>query len=314
MKHFRPVFRLSIWVAMSAALATLALAKPAKMPMHLRPLDATQPMERITPTLSAPVNFESSVYKDANGGEIPYRLLRPLPDQDANQTLFPLVLVLHGLGDRGTDNVSQLRQGVADVFMDRLNRAKYPAFVVVPQCPSSAKWVDIDWSKDTHTFNPVPSEPIRMVLGLLDSLRKDLPIDGNRIYVTGMAQGGFGVWDIITRRPELFAAAVPVSGGGDDSKAAQLKGIQIRAYHGEKDYVVKPVWSSRMVEAVQKAGGTAQFTLVAGMGYEDLWRKVFDDNPATLKWLFVQSKAAATSQPASQPAGGTAGSPASQPK
>ncbi len=299
---FRITARLVIWMTLVAALATAAVARPARVPMHLRPLDATQPVESVPLTLSAPINFEARIFKDANSGEIPYRLLRPLNEQDPNQAKYPLVLVLHGLGERGNDNIIQLRQGVADVFVNRMNRAKFPAFVVVPQCPSTAKWVDVDWRKDAHAMSPTPSEPIQRVIALLDALRKELPVDPDRIYVTGMAQGGFGVWDIIARRPDLFAAAIPVSGGGDENIAARIKGVAVWAYHGEKDYVVKPDWSQRMVTAIQKAGGTAKFTLTPDIGYEGLWRKVFDEDTVALEWMFAQSKLQAASQPASQPA------------
>ena len=113
------------------------------------------------------------------------------------------------------------------------------AFVIAPQCPEGKKWVEIDWSADSHTMPAEPSEPLAAVFELVDTLLKTQPIDAKRIYITGLSMGGYGTWDAIQRRPDMFAAAVPVCGGGDPALAKQIQFTPIWAFHGDQDQAVK---------------------------------------------------------------------------
>ena len=143
-------------------------------------------------------------------GSLPYRILSPVTIKAGAR--YPLVLFLHGAGERGTDNQSQLIHG-GPVFLDPNNREKYPAFVVFPQCPENKRWVEVDWSDPNPHHQPKdPSVPMSLVLELLPSLEKSLPINPSRIYVIGLSMGGFGTWDIAARHPDWFAAAVPICG------------------------------------------------------------------------------------------------------
>ncbi len=228
--------------------------------------------------------LEKKTFAGADGKALPYRLLKP---DGAPAKSYPLVVFLHGAGERGTDNEKQLVHGVPEFAKDE-NRKKYPCFLVAPQCPDGLKWVDVDWSADSHAQPKEPSEPARLVLELIESLRKEYPIDPKRIYLTGLSMGGFGAWDLIARRPELFAAAVPVCGGGDEAQAPRIAKLPIWAFHGAKDGVVKPRRSRNMVEALRKAGGLPGSTEYPHVGH-DSWGPAYRD-AEMMKWLFDQKR------------------------
>jgi predicted peptidase len=125
-----------------------------------------------------------------------------------------------------------------------------------------------------------------------------LPVDKGRIYVAGISMGGYGAWDAIQRRAELFAAAIPVCGGGDEAEAPKLKNVPIWAFHGDQDQVVLTIRTTRMIEAIAKAGGTPKMTIYPGVGH-DAWSATFS-NPEVLDWLFAQTmplRAPSTSTP-----------------
>jgi predicted peptidase len=238
--------------------------------------------------------YEARTYKSADGGTLLYRLLKP-KDYDAKQA-YPLVLLLHGAGERGGDNKAQLKNGVAELFADEKARKNYPCFAVVPQCPVGSTWAD--WRRtDARDM----TAPTKLALEAIQALQKEFNIDAKRLYVGGLSMGGFGTWDIITRYPDLFAAAFPICGFGDLSKAAAAKGITIWAFQGEKDPVVKAEGMVRMVEAVKKAGGSIQYTEYPGVGHNS-WVNAFRE-PKLLEWMFSQKRSEpGTMKQASQPA------------
>jgi len=239
-----------------------------------------------TPCASpAPDVFDAHVFNHTDGKPLPYRLLRPHPFDPAKE--YPLVLFLHGAGERGMDNVRQLKNGVG-VFAREVNRTKFPCFVVVPQCESTLMWVDTPWSLDAHSQPEKPTEPMRLSMELLKSLQKEFKIDSKRLYIAGVSMGGFGTWDAIMRYPNTFAAAVPCCGGADDSKVAQLAGFPIWTFHGDNDNVVKTIRTRHVIEAIKKAGGDPKYTEYPGVAH-DCWTKAFNE-PQLLDWLFSQTK------------------------
>jgi predicted peptidase len=234
-------------------------------------------------------------YTDAQGQVLPYRLIKP-ENYDPNQK-YPLVLFFHGAGERGDDNQAQLKNAV-DVFASEEIRRKYPAFVVVPQCPSGQRWVEMDWGADSGVQPAEPSPAMRMSRELIAELQKEFSIDPRRIYATGISMGGYGVWDALTRYPGLFAAGAAVCGGGDESKAGAIGATPVWAFHAEDDPVVKVSRSRNMVKALQDAGGTVRYTEYPAdkkLGHVS-WNEAFND-PGLLPWLFDQTlpETAATS-------------------
>lgn len=229
--------------------------------------------------------LEPLVYTGKDGKTLPYRLMKPEGYDSAKK--YPLVVFLHGAGERGTDNARQMVHGVPQ-FASKENREKYPCFLIAPQCPANTKWVDVDWGADAHTIPTEMTEPSRLTLELIDSIAKEFSIDPKRIYITGLSMGGYGTWDLLVRRPNLFAAAVPVCGGADEKTAEKIKHIPVWTFHGDKDGVVKPARSRNMVAALEKAGAKPKYTEYPKVGHNS-WDPAYKD-AEMFKWLFVQVK------------------------
>jgi predicted peptidase len=222
-----------------------------------------------------------------DGKKLNYRVL--LPGKFEKGKKYPLVLFLHGAGERGSDNKAQLVHG-SDLFTKGQNRDKYPCFVIFPQCPAGKRWVEVDWSdKKPHASPKEPSEPMRLVRLMLDQFMKDHPVDADRIYVMGLSMGGFGTWDFCQRYPDLVAAAAPICGGADDSSAEKIKHIPIWTFHGSADTAVWPQRSRSMVEALKKVKGNVKYTEYEKVGHNS-WTRAFAE-PELLPWLFAQKRA-----------------------
>src|SRR5436190_292915 len=150
-----------------------------------------------------PVQDMAAKTYDGPGGKLLYRLYMPKGASAENK--LPLILFLHGAGERGDDNAAQLKNCMKQFLK---MQEKYPAFIVAPQCPKGKKWNEVDWQAASHVTPEKPSDPFASLLPLLDQLKKELPVDLKRLYVTGLSMGGYGTWDLITRLPDTFAAAV----------------------------------------------------------------------------------------------------------
>jgi predicted peptidase len=216
---------------------------------------------------------------------LPYRLL--LPRNHDPRRAYPLVIFLHGAGARGADNEKPLAQGVLPWAHEL--EIQRPAFMVVPQCPEDRQWVDTPWGTGSYSVDAVPiSKPLATVMQLVAALRREFKIDGRRIFITGLSMGGFGTWDLVTRYPETFAAAMPVCGGGDPTQASRLKGVPIWAFHGSADPVVPAEASRAMVRALRAAGARVRYTEYPGLAH-NVWDKVYGDEAALL-WMLAQRK------------------------
>jgi predicted peptidase len=224
-------------------------------------------------------------FTGARGGKLPYRLLLPDPCKDG--AVYPLVVFLHGAGERGDDNEAQLVHGVGE-FCTPENRKNHPCFLAAPQCPQNQMWANVSWSASRHKLAPEPSAPAALVLDLIEKLQQRYPIDAQRIYLTGLSMGGFGTLDLLMRRPDLFAAAVVVCGGGDEKQAANIAHIPLWLFHGARDDVVKVGRSRRMVDALKKAGGKPRYTEYPDLGHHS-WVPAYRTE-GLFKWLFDQRK------------------------
>lgn len=219
---------------------------------------------------------------------LPYRLLRPDGYDKDGTDRYPLVIFLHGIGERGTDNTKQLRFGVEE-FVKDATRKKHSCFLAVPQCPPDKTWSAVMGTKENPVFAENPTEPGGLVLDLIDALSREYRVHMDRIYLTGFSLGGYGTWDLISRKPELFAAAVPICGGGDPARAEKLTKLPIWCFHGDRDPLVPVARSRDMIAAIKKAGGKPEFTEYPGGGH-DSWTRTYK-NDAVLDWLFTQKKA-----------------------
>jgi predicted peptidase len=229
--------------------------------------------------------YETKTYRDAAGQTLPYRFLKPEKIEPGET--YPLVLFLHGAGERGADNTQQIVYFAAELIKPE-NRQKQPCFVVCPQCPTECRWVEVDWGRASHTMPEKPSVPLGLALELVDKLAAEMPVDRSRIYVTGLSMGGFGTWDAIQRRPGFFAAAIPICGGGDAAEAPKLKDLPLWAFHGDQDASVMPSRTTTMIEAIRQAGGLPKMTIYPGVPHNS-WDRTYA-NPEVWAWLFAQKR------------------------
>lgn len=236
--------------------------------------------------LAQPSRFSFNEYINNEGDTLNYRLLYP----DANPLRkFPLVIFLHGAGERGNDNESQLKWGVMNFATDQ-TMIMHPAFVMAPQCPKNMDWGNFNYDEKTKEIQlqPNPSKAMELVIQLIYQLAEKHPIDTNRIYITGLSSGGTGTFDAIARHPNLFAGAAPVCGVGDMSKAASIAHIPIWIFQGSEDPVFDPIVSLNMVKSLTKAGAHPGFTQYPEVGHFS-WLAAYSD-PLMIEWLFRQHK------------------------
>jgi predicted peptidase len=242
------------------------------------------PMPQFAVAANALERCEARTFQDGDF-TLPYRLLKP-KSIDANQE-YPLVIFLHGAGERGDDNEKQLIHGMNDFASDEI-MAKYPAFVIAPQCPRGEAWGGIPRLAKTETPSGQLTRELSTVLKATAALRKEFPIDDHRIYITGLSMGGYGTWDALAKRTELFAAAAPICGGGDPASASTIKSVPIWAFHGADDPTVPVERSREMIDALKAAGGQPKYTEYPGVAHNS-WSQTYS-NPELYAWLFAQRK------------------------
>ena len=235
------------------------------------------------------VRFAKETFKSTSGGELKYRKLSPRTA--GNGEPLPLIVFLHGSGERGDDNLAQLKHGLS-FLASREGMQEFPATIIAPQCPKEERWTStLAKRPGAGILNPTPSDAMRLTMELIDTIQLTDNIDPNRIYITGLSMGGFGTFDLIARRPKLFAAAVPLCGGGDTSPEVinRIKDVPLWIIHGDKDHVVSVKYSREMVKALNEAGGSARYSELAGFKH-NIWDAAYADTEL-YKWMFNQSKA-----------------------
>jgi len=241
--------------------------------------------------VSAEKLYEEHTYR-YTGGEyqdepVRYRLLKPAKIEEGEK--YPVILFLHGAGERGDDNRLQLKY-LPEWMASPENREKYPCFLIAPQCRKEKRWVDVDWSaKKSPGMPKEPSHPMKVAIGILEHVLENYPVDGNRIYLTGLSMGGYGSWDLAMRRPKLFAAVAPICGGGDPAKAERIADVPVYAYHGDQDKAVPVERTRRMVEALKEAGANPKYKELEGVGHNS-WTAAYQDADGVVPWMFKQRR------------------------
>lgn len=222
-----------------------------------------------------------------DGSKLLYRWHEPSVKKPGER--YPLVVLLHGAGERGADNVSQLVWGANPIFSYMQRRGR-EFFFVAGQVPKGKQWVDVSWRSLDHRMPAEPSVTMGQLIELLAELRKSEPaIDLDRVYATGVSMGGYGTWDLVSRRTEWFAAAMPVCGGADVGQAVKLRDLPVFIHHGDKDAAV-PVWRGRsMIAALRNAGShVARYTEYPGCGHGS-WSPAYGDD-RNFDWLFSKKR------------------------
>ena len=227
-------------------------------------------------------NYEKLEFKNPEGQVLRYRWYFPAELQSGERV--PLLIFLHGAGERGDDNEKTLVHGASDFVSDKLQSLQKCA-VLIPQCPEGQQWVNVPWSDDAHTIPKEPSDALKLVKQLMDELCQRNSIDKQRIYLTGLSMGGFGAWDLVSRYPHQFAAVVAICGGGDSDEevVTRFKHVPIWAFHGDADQAVKVKRSRDMVAALKSVGGHPKYTEYANTGHNS-WTETYA-NPEVYRWL-----------------------------
>jgi predicted peptidase len=236
----------------------------------------------IVPQLSASRVSDARVWQEG-GQSLPYRLFSPTNAQP--EIAYPLVLFLHGSGERGTDNQRQIASHIAGLI-DATAQPAYNSYLLAPQIPTNQGW---------SAFNsPALSPGMALSLQVVDDMIASGRVDADRVYITGLSLGGFGTFDAIAKAPGRFAAAVPLSGGAPVSIAPAIVDVPLWAFHGGSDTVVPVQFTQQIVNAIAIAGGSPRYSQVSGGGH-NIWGPIYRDEPASVtggglyEWMFNQS-------------------------
>lgn len=234
-----------------------------------------------------------------------YRLYVP-EDYDENKA-YPVILFLHGYGERdngSNTNMAQLNIGMMTQFFSNGYYRDHECIIVAPQCPQDNQWV-VQGYKGSYDIKHMDktgatfTEAIQLCKLAIDKTAEAYNVDMDRIYVTGLSMGGYGTWNIITHYPDYFAAAIPICGGGDPTKADLITDIPVWCFHGDADPTVPVSGTRDMYNAITAAGGNKIiYTEWPGIGHvwypaycrEDVWA-----------WLFSQSKSNADTSSLTKP-------------
>jgi len=234
--------------------------------------------------------FEARTHT-SDGTVMPYRLFVPA-DHDATQS-YPLVIFLHGIGGTGTDNEANYTRGNTfgtHVWVLPENQQRWPCFVLAPQ--STVGWSPHPPIRDLPALEEEPESgltpPLRLMLEILENTANEYNIDRSRVYLTGQSMGGFGTWYLLAKRPEVFAAAVPICGGGDPAAVEVFKHVPVWAFHGANDPTVPVARSREMIEALRAAGATPMYTEYPDVAHTS-WMWAYTE-PALPAWLFSHKR------------------------
>jgi predicted peptidase len=234
-----------------------------------------QPAPVVTETASLPEEepvteaADSAVYQYARFSNMPYRILFPKNYDPAKS--YPLLIFLHGIGERGSDNEQQLRWG-ASLFQADSVREQYPAFVIFPQCQAGHYWFD-SWGTET-------------LKGLVDSISGKYKTD--KTFIGGLSMGAYGTYAMVSQYPGLFNGAVAIAGDGDTRKATAMAKTKWRIFAGKLDHIVSSDKSEKMAAALKKSGASVAFTLYPRADHTGSWVNAFSE-PDFVSWIFSDS-------------------------
>jgi predicted peptidase len=198
--------------------------------------------------------------------EVSLNYLLALPKDYEQKEKWPLLMFLHGSGERGNDLELLKKHGPPRLIEEG---KEFPFIVVSPQCPSGIRW------------------KTNALAALIDEMIKNYNVDENRIYVTGLSMGGYGTWKLANEISEKLAAVVPICGWGDSWTICEIGDLPVWAFHGGKDNVVVPQKSQELVDALKRCNGNVKFTLYPEANH-DSWTETYN-NPEVYKWLLEQS-------------------------
>ena len=221
-----------------------------------------------------------------------YRILYPRNFSEHKK--YPVILFLHGAGERGNDNKTQLVHG-GDLFLKKDIREKFPSIVIFPQVPKDDYWANVEVERDVHPFKldfhqqGAPTRSLSLAMKLMDSITSKKFVNKNKIYVAGLSMGGMGTYEILSRKPNMFAAAIAICGAADSSIVKKYQpNLDIWIFHGLKDDIVNPKYAMTMARVINSYGGNAKLSLYPNDNHNS-WDSALAE-PNLLPWLFSKSK------------------------
>jgi predicted peptidase len=237
-----------------------------------------------------PAQFQPASYM-IKGNRLPYQVLFP-ENYDSKQQ-YPLVVFLHGAGERGSDNEKQLVHG-KDFLVNNFYR-KHKAIVIAPQCPENSYWSNVSYHEvgDMKTFNfnktDQPTTAMETLMALVDEWVGSGKINSNQVYVGGLSMGGMGTLEIIWRKPDTFAAAFAICGSSNPDKVnLYSRKTAVWLFHGEKDSVVPVDFSRNLYKTLLENNCNAFYTEYPGIDHNS-WENVFQEKGLT-NWLLQCKK------------------------
>lgn len=243
---------------------------------------------RLTTTAQLTGAYEEHFYIQ-NSDTMPYRLLLPV-NYDV-QKKYPLIIFLHGSGERGNNNTAQLYHG-GNLFLNDSIRKNFPAIVVFPQCAANDRWANMRSRRDslsglriiTFPADLPPTKDMLLLQGLIKYLEKDYPVDKTKLYAGGLSLGGMGTYDLVRRMPGVFAAAFPICGAGNPQLRRKMKKTSWWIFHGQRDSTVYVEYGRQMAEALKRAGAHVKLTIYPDAGHNS-WDSAFVE-PGLFTWMF----------------------------
>ena len=206
---------------------------------------------------------------------------------------YPVLLFLHGSGERGNDNEAQLMHG-SKLFLRADNRNNFPAIIIFPQCPKDDFWANVKFGDgigtDRFGFQKggKPGKAMQLVMKLMTNLKSKKYTANNQFYVGGLSMGGMGTFEILRHKPKVFAAAFAICGGDHVENIKKYKNIPIWVFHGGKDTTVPLQKSEIVVNELKRLNGDVKFTVYPEAGHNS-WDSAFAE-PDFLSWLFSHKK------------------------
>lgn len=268
---------MSMIACLAAALAAAVLSAPQNPPpTATRPVEARNADEEEgDPRLTLATGF---LFRRIRLDGVMYDYCIYVPPEYDPEKPWPLILFLHGSGERGDDGLLQTEVGIGRAI--RRDRTLCPAIVVMPQCRAGG-----DWSGDMA----------KLAMSCVEQTRRAYSVDADRIYLTGLSLGGFGTWLIGANIPSYFAALAPICGFYDPKQAESLREVPIWVFHGDKDTAVPVEKSREMVAALRAVGANVQYTEYAD-GNHNVWDRTYSHREFW-RWLLAQRRGAPASQP-----------------
>lgn len=225
--------------------------------------------------------------KNDISSELPFLLHKPIEQQE--NRLYPLVICLHDADGRGSDNTGRGSEAYM-ILTDSLQQSKNPSYILIPQCPIAKKWVNCYWTSGNYDMSILEiTNELEIVNELIDDIVEKYNIDRSRIYLTGQSMGSYGVWDLSVRKPNFFAAAIMISGGGDINTVVNLLELPMKMYNSEKDPLV-PSRGAKSITQKFKEFKSHHFTYKEYEGAaHNIWHRVWRSEKI-IEWMFSKKR------------------------